>query len=91
LLKSRSDQAGVSGNDRNQDGKPVAGRGDKDDRRGLPGVDEEQAGPRAGRRPSRGSGPDQQPHQDAEIVAGAAAGNGGDEGCNAAIWSEARS
>jgi hypothetical protein len=55
---------------RELDCKPVGGRGDKDDRHGLLGVEEEQISPRAGSRLFRGSGPDQQPHENAEIVAG---------------------
>ncbi len=48
----------------------MAGRGDEDDRHGLLGADEEQIGKDLGHRLSRGSGPDQQPHRDAEQSAG---------------------
>src|SRR6202030_1912443 len=60
----------VGGNGHDQDGKRVARRGDKDDRGGLLGADETETGQRSRSRLSRGSDPDQQPHQDAEIVPG---------------------
>src|SRR4051794_8910589 len=62
--------AGVGGNGYDKDGKPVGRHCDEDDRGGLLGVDEQQIGECTCRRLSWGSGPDQQPHQDAEIVAG---------------------
>src|SRR3954451_1655065 len=48
---------------------PSSGRGDKDDRYGLVSVEEECIGQCTDSRLSRGSGPDQQPHQDPEIMA----------------------
>src|SRR5439155_1040998 len=69
LLKYRSDRAGSSAPAITTPATPLLARGDKDDRYGLFSVEEECIGQCTRNRLSRGSGPDQQPHQDAEIVA----------------------
>jgi hypothetical protein len=60
----------VGGNGHDEDCRTVAGRDDEDDRQGPLSIDEEQIDQRAGSRLPWRSGADQQPHQNAEIVAG---------------------
>src|SRR6478735_3518496 len=70
LLKCLLGSGWAISDNRHQDCETVRGRGNKDQRHGLVGADDAQKGPHMGSRPSGGSGSDQQPHQDTEIVSG---------------------
>src|SRR3954471_12086317 len=70
LLKCPLGSGWAIGYNRDPDCEAVEGHGDKDQRHGLVGVDDAQKGSHMGSRPPGGSGSDQQPHQNAEIVPG---------------------